>query len=168
MLRILLDTSVYGKLIEDPEIVMKLAARIPSNFVVYGSKIIRNELRNTPAKLKFQGKNKRITLLITYDLFVKKRNHNLDFNRLIRTLSEDYWKEYEKTQGPFSNEEMKNDFIVIAIATIYQLDIIVSNDERTLLSEKAINVYQKVNKDYGMKNPNYKKYSQFRKEIQLL
>jgi len=45
MNRILFDTSVYGKLIEDLEVVEKIGKLIPKELVVYGTKIIRKELR---------------------------------------------------------------------------------------------------------------------------
>ena len=67
MNRILFDTSVYGKLIEDLEVVEKIGKLIPKEFVVYGTKIIREELRETPKKLKAEDRNKRILLLHIYD-----------------------------------------------------------------------------------------------------
>ena len=43
--RIMLDASVYGKLIEEPEVTDRLAKKIPNEIVVYGSEVIRKELR---------------------------------------------------------------------------------------------------------------------------
>ena len=165
MKRILFDTSVYGKLIEDLEIVEKIGKLIPNKFVVYGAKIIREELRETPKKLKIEAGNKRILLLHIYDSFVKKEHHDLGYNKLIETLTEDYFKEYKKQQGSLSKRSMKNDLIIIAIATIYQLDIIISNDKKSMLSNSAINAYEKINKEYGLKNPIFKTYKEFKEEI---
>jgi len=60
---------------------------------------------------------------------------------------------------------MKNDLIIVAIATIYQLDIIISNDKKSMLSNSAINAYEKINKEYGLKDPIFKTYKEFKEEI---
>ena len=168
MNRILFDTSVYGKLIEDLEVVEKIGKLIPKEFVVYGTKIIREELRETPKKLKAEDRNKRILLLHIYDSFVKKDHHDLEYNKLIETLAEDYFKEYKKQKGALSEKSMNNDLIIIATATIYQLDIIISNDEKSMLSQSAIKAYDKINKEYGLKNPVFKTYEKFKEEIKRL
>ena len=60
---------------------------------------------------------------------------------------------------------MRNDFIIIATATIYQLDVVISDDENTMLSDKAVDAYMNVNKKYGLKDPKFKKYNEFKKEL---
>ena len=92
----------------------------------------------------------------------------MEYNKLIETLAEDYFKEYKKQNGSLSEKSIKNDLIIIATATIYQLDIIISNDERSMLSNSAINAYNKINKKYGLKNPEFKTYEKFKEEIKRL
>jgi len=181
--RIIFDTSVYGRLIEDLELANKIGEKIPNEYVIYGNKTIRNELRDTPNDLRLWDKSIRILLLKIYDSFVRKEHHDLGCNKLVGTLSEDYFEAYKKESGSLSNQEMKNDLIIIATATIYQLDIVVSDDERSMFSnmsemqgisehdqkssifDEAIRAYEKVNKEYGMKNPVFKKYTAFKEEV---
>lgn len=166
MKRILLDTSVYGKLIEEPRITDILVKKIPNEFVVYGSEVIRKELRETPKHKRFSGRNKRILLLTLYDTLIRKDHHELKHNKLVETLAKDYYKEYRKLGGSISDKKMINDLLIIAIATIYQLDIIVSDDERTMFSANAVNAYMKVNRIYGLKDPIFKTYRKFISELQ--
>ena len=166
MKRIILDTSVYGKLIEETRVTEILAKKIPSEFVVYGSEIIRKELRETPKHERFAGRKKRILLLNLYSTFIRKDHHELKQNKLIETLAKDYYTEYRKAGGSISGKKMKNDLLIIAIATIHQLDIIVSDDERTMFSISAVKAYAKVNRAYGLKDPVFKTYRRFASELQ--
>lgn len=166
MKRVIFDTSVYGKLVEDDIIRGNFEKKFErGEYVVYGNSVIRKELRDTPKSIIFNDKKLRLLLLVLYDSFVKKKNHDLNMNPLIEKLSKDYFLQYKRQKGSSSKEEMKNDFIIIATATIYQLDVIVSNDEKTMLSQICLAVYKTVNHRYGLKNPVFKLYSTFKKEL---
>ena len=160
------DTSVYGNLVKEEFVLNEINNRRKTHeFVIYGNPLIRQELRATPKTAVYENKKLRILLLNTYDNFITKENQNLKFNKLIETLSKDYFSEYRKNKGNLSNEAMRNDFIIIATATIYQLDVVISDDENTMLSEKAVDAYMHVNKKYGLKDPKFKKYNEFKKEL---
>lgn len=166
MERIMFDTSVYGKLVKEEDVLDKINSRCKTHeFVIYGAPLIRQELRATPKTTLYGAKKLRILLLNVYDSFITKENQILKFNKLIETLSGDYFSEYRKNKGNLSNEAMRNDFIIIATATIYQLDVVVSDDEATMLSEKAVNSYMHVNKKYGLRDPKFKKYGEFKTEL---
>lgn len=162
----MLDTSVYGKLIEETGVLNRVSNKIKSHeFMIYGNPIIRKELRATPKTFVHGVKKLRILLLNLYDNFIAKDNQNLKLNKLVETLSHDYFVEYKRNKGGSSNEAISNDLAIIATATIYQLDVVISDDERTMLSEKAVSSYKSVNKKYGLKDPKFIKYSQFKKEL---
>ena len=163
MRRILLDTSIYGKLIEEPEIIEVLNTKIPNKIIIYGNNIIRKELRDTPKYVRYAGKNLRILLLTIYSNLVK--DHELEQNKLVETLAKDYQLEYRKIGGSVSSIKMRNDFLIIAIATIYQLDIVVSDDEKTMFSSISIKAYRSVNKSYGLKDPEFVPYRIFKKNL---
>lgn len=166
MERIMFDTSVYGKLVEDEEILNKVKEKYQNHeFIIYSTIIIRKELRATPKSVVHGIIKLRILLLNLYDSFITKDSQNLKFNKLVEALSSDYFSEYRKNKGSLSNETLRNDFVIAATATIYHLDVIVSDDEKTMLSEKAVNSYKSVNRKYGLKDPTFKKYSQFKKEL---
>lgn len=165
MKKIIFDTSVYGELIKDKETFLKVSKFIPDELVIYGIKIIRNELKNTPRYIKEGNRSRRMLLLEVYDIFVRKEKHDLKYNKLIETLSEDYFKEYKKQGGSLAKHNIKNDFLIIATATIYNLDVVVSKDEHSMLSEKSIKSYDIVNNKYGLSNPNFERYKDFKRKI---
>lgn len=165
MNRILFDTSVYGRLIYEPEILEKIKREYKEKIIIYGCSTIRKELRDTPKHI-IHGKRKvQIELLNVYDSFIVKENHDLKYNRLVEDLVEDYIREYKKNKGAASSSSIKNDFTIIATATIYQLEIIISDDKRTMFSDKAIESYKKVNGRYGLADPEFKEYEKFKKEL---
>jgi len=168
MKRIMFDTSVYGELIKELEVVDEIVRCIPNHIVMYGTKIIRNELRETPKGGREHGKGKKLLLLKIYDLMVRKEHHSLECNKLVETLAEDYFKGYKKQGGALSNDAMANDLRIIATATIYQLDIIVSDDEHSMLSNHAVKSYKSINAAYGLKNPAFENYSSFKKRIKRI
>ena len=55
MKRILFDTSVYGELVIEPEIVKILRKLDKSGEIVfYGTRLVRNELRDTPKEKRIK------------------------------------------------------------------------------------------------------------------
>ena len=165
MRRILFDTSIYGYLESDPHTLEIIKIKYKKDFILYGCSTIRKELKNTPKEIVHEKHKVRIVLLNIYDSFIVKENHDLKYNKLVETLASDYFKEYRKNGGSLSNDALKNDLIIIATATIYKLDIIVSADKKSMLSEKAIRSYMEVNKIYGMRDPEFILYEKFKKQL---
>ena len=154
--RILLDISIYGRLIYEPEVLEKIGEKYKEEFIIYSCSIIRKELKDTPKHIMHGKRKTQIELLNVYDSFIIKGNHDLKDNKLVEGLSLDYFSEYKKNKGTFSQDSIKNDFIIIATATIYQLEIIISDDRRTMFSNNAIESYKKVNERYGLADPEFK------------
>jgi len=80
MKRVILDTSVYGELVIDMQARRALVSLVPVKYVIYGTRIIRNELRAISKEAKVEGKSKRNLLLQLYDSFVKKKIIILNWN----------------------------------------------------------------------------------------
>jgi len=99
MERIMLDSSVYGRLVDDIELTEKFGKLIPKDFVVYGNKTIRDELKETPRNVRLKSGSKKLLLLRIYDSLIRKDHHDLKHNKLIETLAGDYFKEYRKEKG---------------------------------------------------------------------
>jgi len=163
--RILFDTSVYGRLISEPEILEKIKSKYKEEFIIYGCSTIRKELKETPKHIVHGKKKVQIELLNIYDSFIIKENHDLKYNKFVESLTLDYIKEYKKNKGTFSYASLKEDFAIIATATIYQLEIIISDDKRTMFSSSAIKSYKNVNRRHGLSDPEFKDYEKFRQEL---
>lgn len=166
MKRILFDTSVYGELITDHLLIKKLQSlRDDEHMVFYGSKTIRNELRKTSTDRKVGNKKLRILLLSLYDSLIKDK-HSLQTTELIKLVADKYFEAYHGIGGGYSKHDIANDFLIVACASLHNLDILVSNDEKSMLGDKAIASYKKVNKIFQLNNPYFIHYKEFKKEVQ--
>ncbi len=135
----MVDTNVYQWLLEGK--VGRLERLIEEGkLVVFGCKIVRDELRNIPLDYTFEGKSLRNLLITTYDSLVGKRSFPVGSE--IEALAEEYYCEYG---GNISKKDILSDFKIVATATIHRLDIIISEDERTMKSNYALAAYTKVN-----------------------
>ena len=65
-----------------------------------------------------------------------------------------------------SEEDLKVDFEIIAVASLKEVDIVVSADKRTMLSKLANETYDLVNKTNGLRTPKLVDYFEF-KEVHL-
>ena len=164
MKRMLPDTNFYGRLAQDPER-LNVASSIKTNikFLIYGFKIIRDELRDIPKKIKIEGKSLRIDLLNLYDEIVEE--HNIKFTEVIAQRAEDYYKAYREFGGSKSKIEMINDFVIVACASLNDLDIVISDDERSMLTENAIRAYNLVNSVIRKRTPQFISYEKFKKML---
>lgn len=70
MKRVLLDTNIYGRIVErqQEERVKESLGNSP-DIIVYGFDVVRKELRATSRKIRFGKKSVRIALLTLYDAF---------------------------------------------------------------------------------------------------
>jgi len=148
-LRAMLDTNTYEVLYRKD--LSQLLELVESNcLIVYGCKIIRDELREIPKTLTVEGKSYCQILLAIYDKITK--NHSYPLESLSETLAEEYWKAYK---GGVAKRKIFPDFLIVAIATIHRLDIIVSEDERTMKSRLAILAYKQVNGQKELQTPKF-------------
>ncbi|MBI5001983.1 hypothetical protein HZC31_01210 [Candidatus Woesearchaeota archaeon] len=165
--RILLDTNVYGKLVEDTFIFpLLLDQKTCNNLVVYGTDVIRKELRAISKKATDKkGQKIRLYTLYVYDNLITKANHTLRVNNFIECLAQLYMNGYKIRGGGVGEAEIKNDFLIVACATLHNLDIVISDDKRTMLSTAALAAYKWVNQKQGFQNPNYMHYITFRDKL---
>ena len=149
--RFLLDTNIYGELLLDKDFEL-LMEKMMNQCVVHGFKVIRNELRAVPTKIKVENKNLRIGLLHIYDELIKQ---SYTSTKEIVNLAEDYYVLYRKLGGSKGSEEMRNDLLIVACASVNQVDIVVSEDCKSMLSENAIKAYEFVNLIRKKRTPNF-------------
>lgn len=179
MKRLLADTNFYGLLAKDPKRIEVVGSiKTNKNLLIYGFRIIRNELRDVPKKIKIEGKNLRIDLLSLYDEITGE--HIIEFTDIAVKRADDYYKAYREFGGSKSKNEIINDFIenayifgnarkfsifdivIVACASLKSFDIIVSNDERSMLAENAIRAYKLVNSVISKRTPRFISYEKFR------
>ena len=162
MKRVLLDTNVYGELALDPAL-EKIRERITlsSSFVFYGVELIRKELRETPKSEKFGNRNLRIILLSMYDDVTKE--HTLSITPEVVELAGNFYKAYREFGGLKSKSEISSDFLIVAVAVLHDLDVVVSNDEKTMLTENAVKAYRLIADVKKKRLPGLIVYDRFRR-----
>lgn len=159
MKRLLLDTNIYGEMIFDKSFPI-IKENIKEKVVVHGFRVVRDELRDIPKSSKIQGRNMRIGLLHIYDELIKKEYL---VTPEMEKLSEEYYKCYHQLGSIHPYDKMHNDFLVVACATLNQVDVVISEDNKTLLVENALKSYDLINKQLNKKTPNFIGYLEFKR-----
>ena len=148
-LRAMFDTNVYEVLYRED--LSRLFELIKSRkLLVYGCKVIRDELREIPKSARVNGKSYRGLLLSIYDDLTK--NHVYPVESVVEVLAGEYWRAYK---GGVPKRKLWPDFLIVAVASIHGLDIIVSEDNRTMKSMPAARAYGKANKKNGLETPRF-------------
>ncbi|MEW6063455.1 MAG: PIN domain-containing protein [Nanoarchaeota archaeon] len=161
MKRLLLDTNIYGELVIDQNfeaIIKKI--KTSDSIRIYGSKVIRDELRNTPKSMKIGKRSLRMLLLTVYDL-ISKNTYSID--KQIYDLAEQYFLAYKSFGGIKDKKSILKDFLIVSCATLNNLDIVVSEDEKSMLSEISIKAYYLVNSIIKKKTPKFINYGDFKR-----
>ncbi len=160
MKRVLLDTNIYGNMLIDSDIDKIKEGVGTSYLVIYGLRVIRNELRATPRKIKVKGSNLRIDLLGLYDELVK--GHSLETHSDTEVLARHYYRLYQELGGHHGLNEVLADFLIVAEASVHSLDIVVSEDEATMKHPLALKAYTLVNSIKNLRNPDFLSYAEFK------
>jgi len=162
----LLDANIYGEMVIDTHIeeLKEDYENCKNMIIVYGIKdIIRKELRATPKDAKVGERKVRSNLLGLYDIFTGR--HELLLREEHKRLAEDYYNAYRKLGGSKPKNSIFNDFIVVACASFTGMDVVVSEDERTMLTENAIKAYNFVNNINKKRTPKVIGYTEFKYEL---
>ena len=165
MKRIILDTNIYGEIAKEANpsnFLEKITSQ--KEFIFYGIReIIRAEVKNTPKNIMLSGRSLRMLLLSIYDLIVKE--HELKLDEEIRFLAERYYDAYREFGGSKSKESVITDFQIVACASAKGMDILVSNDNSTMLTENAVRAYNLINKTRNIKMPDFTDYLNFKRRL---
>ena len=160
MKRVLLDANIYGLMIKNGE-AENISKEIGNKkIIVYGNDVIRKELRTVPKHVIFEKRKLRIVLLGLYDRIIK--GHSYQTTYLIKNLAEDYIKTFQELFGRVAKKKILNDFLIVACASINELDILVSDDKKTMLSDYSKKVYKIVNELKNYKTPEFLTYNGFK------
>ena len=160
MLRVIFDTNIYGLLVEEKKIdIIGRKIADDKEFVIYGFKPIRKELRDTPKGEKLGKLKTRNLILILYDKLTggKYLENSIEVDKVALKFYNAY-REF----GGIKNWDKSNinvDFTLVACASFYKLDIVISDDSKTLLSKPAMKAYKHICIKDGRWQPNFWKYS---------
>lgn len=160
MLRVIFDTNIYGKIIDEEnfeEITTKI--KDDKEFKVYGFQPIRKELRDTPNSLRLGKLGKRNLLLNIYGGITAGKY--LKDSLQIHKLAMKFYNAYREFGG-IRNWDKTNidvDFTIVACAMFYKLDIVVSDDSKTMLNNQALKAFKHISIKEALRQPIFWKYS---------
>ena len=124
-------------------------------------------IRNIPKqKIGLLGKRLvrlRSALLGLYDLLTQNRMYNLTPE--MHSLAEKYYIAYKSAGGGISRNDIFNDMLIVSFASVKKLDIVVSEDARSMLSDAAKHAYSVVNNIENLRSPNFIGFDSFINEI---
>lgn len=167
-LKTLLDTSTYGIIIaEQKDIQLKEKLDERKDVIVFGNQVVRKELENTPEEIPNHAEEKqklRKRLLELYEFLVK--DHELEITGLITFLANEYLKACREIPK-VSQDKLLDDFLIVACASFYNLDIVVSEDNRTMLSEQALKAYKKINENERLRIPKFISLKKFEEILKM-
>ncbi|MCK5630856.1 MAG: hypothetical protein KAI26_09615 [Nanoarchaeota archaeon] len=167
MLRVIFDTNIYGLLIKEKD-ANELEERITNDkeFIVYGYKPIRTEIRNIPKVTKLSKKT-RVILLGLYDKITG--NHFLKHSIKITNLAKKYYDYYRHLGGIYGwDTSIRVDFMIVACASYYGLDLVYSSDNKTLLGKHPLKAYRHINFKENLRTPNFLKYKDLLEKLRNL
>ena len=81
---------------------------------------------------------------------------------LAHYLAQNYLKTYG---GHVSKETLFNDFLIVAVASLKSLDLVCTQDTKTMASEHAQKAYFAINKKNGLRTPEFILLEDFKKKI---
>ncbi len=167
MKKMILDTNIY-------EFILKHIARkeienlrLQSKLIIYGNEVVRKELRAIGKREKINvGKelrSLRIALLTLYDFVTGKHQFETTKEEII--LAGKYFVAYRSFGGIKSEKDIQNDFLIVACASLNGLDIVVSEDDKTMASKPAKKAYSLVNGLQKLTTPEFIKFEDFKEKL---
>lgn len=167
-LRALLDSNVYTALLVAglKDLHMELL-RLKSlgKLRIYGLRTIRRELKEAPKKLPGYDGNYVIDLLRLYDGLVGK---SYEEDERVDKLARAYFIAYQGCGGGIGGEKFANDLLIVACASLKQVDVVVSEDKSSLLNPYARKAYDIVNGAAGLATPRLITLKEFIGEVERL
>ncbi len=167
MLRVIFDTNIYGLLLKEKD-ATKIERKIikDEEFIVYGYKPIRKEIRDIPKVTKLSKKTRNL-LLNLYDTITG--GHFLEHSIKITNLAKKYYDDYRRLGGIYGwNTSIRIDFMIVACASFEGLDVVYSADNKTLLGKRSLKAYNHMNLKENLRTPNFLKYRDLLKKFRNL
>lgn len=153
MTNVVLDTNIYGKIIEDPDsdrLIEKIICK--DSFIIHDYRIIRDEIKRAPKPA-----------LKIYDKLVKTQLF-ADTNEISK-LADEYFKEYKSISGVKNLSKIIKDFKIVAYASLKNCDIIFSNDEKTMKHNLSTQAYKVVNLRKNLRTPTFYTYQNLKRSF---
>ena|SRR3990167_431961 len=105
----------------------------------------------------------RITLLSLYDEITRGKEFTI--TEEMNQLANSYYKAYREFGGSKSLDSIIEDFTIISCASVHGIDIVVSDDTKSMLTENAVRAYRLVNEIAKKRTPDFIDYEEFKRRL---
>jgi predicted nucleic acid-binding protein len=156
--RVIFDTNIYGFLVKEKtigEIEPKIVHN--DNLLVYGCSVVRKEIRKTG---QGQARN---ALLMLYDHITKERK--VDVSTETEKLAEEYYQEAKSLGRIQSLSDLWDDLLIVAAASLNDMDIVFTGDEKTMRNDTNVKAYGIVNIRRGLRSPTFYSYEMLKRSF---
>ncbi len=163
MTKALLDTNVYTALLKEGENGKSLILQATAvGFSFCGFEEVRHELKSAPRMVTTFSRNLRADLLRLYEAMIMREYR---FEQRMMDLAVEYYKAYRAFGGGIAHRDIITDFLIVACASLKQVDVIVSQDSTSMLNAYARKAYAEVNAQHGLAVSKLWTYEEFKAEV---
>ncbi|MBU1622924.1 MAG: hypothetical protein KJ597_05105 [Nanoarchaeota archaeon] len=95
-------------------------------------------------------------------------DHFLKNSIVITSLAKKYFDHYRNLGGIYGwDTNIRIDFMIIACASFNGLDVVYSDDQRTMLGKVALKAYQHININENLRTPDFLKYEDILQKFRM-
>ncbi len=149
---ILVDTSVYISALADNEIENMLKEAHKKAFII-SSEVIEKEIDLASDFLKKRGQKNDAHRL--KELYNGAISGTIRLTDRVRELSDEYASEIENKISRARANEMKDDFRIVASASIGSIEAIATFNRKTMANPEIASVYREINNTHKLKTPRF-------------
>ena len=148
MKNILLDTNIYGLALEKKDIMSILIflanekQKTEKEHLVLGSKIINDEINANPHR------EARIRLNELYQIVI---SGEIRLTENIKSLALEYFNECKNNHVKITLEDCQ----IVASSCVANVEFIVTNNRKTMMNPKSMDVFTIINKKKGLRTPKF-------------
>ena len=165
MKKVLLDTNVYEFILK--YLKRKEVEQLTKIFIVYGHEVVRKELRAIGKEKRIPwgvtGRSLRVALLTLYDFMTEKHQYRLTRDAVV--LAEKYYVAYRSFGGSKDQHELLNDLMIVACASLKGLDVVVSEDKKTMLAHEEQKAYELANSLENLRTPDFIGFEELQRKL---
>ena len=137
---ILIDTSLYIAAVQDIEL-EKLLEGLSQKAFIQSCDVIEEEIHDSSEFLRRTNRKQQAEKLrLIYD---KVHKGNIGKTERIFNLAKEYHKSAELSKK--QDKDIKNDFLIVASASVAGVETILSLNRKTMASEEMVKIYNTIN-----------------------
>jgi len=149
---ILVDTSVYIAALTDKEIENMLKCAEKKAFII-SSEVIEKEINKASDFLRSIGKKQDAEKL--KELYNSTLSGTIKLTDRVINVSDKYTDKVRKKFGKDKAKKMKDDFRIVASASIGGIKDIATFNRKTMANEEIVQIYKEINSKERLKTPEF-------------